>query len=107
MPATAVTSKSAKLTADGTAAGWVTIATGDGWLVGTLVSLRANGESVLKCKVIAKVAGTGELRLREIGQTAQYGFTNVSAYTTAKAASISRRVQVVAVNTPFVERERV
>lgn len=105
MPSTFASDKFAVLTANGTVDGLATIASNEGWLPGCVVWLAATGETSLEMTIVEQV-GTTQIRLRAKDSKAKHGVTSISAYTTAKASSLSLEGQVVPVLAPYVPRER-
>ncbi len=102
MPSTYVSEKFETLDADGTTDGLADIGNNTGWIPGAKGWLAATGETSLNVMVIEQVAGD-TVRLREIGATAQ-GPTDISAYTTAKSASLALEGQIVPVLAPYEPR---
>ncbi len=100
-----VSEKYAALTANATAGGEATIASNVGWLPGCSVWLSATGETSLECTIIEQVGST-KVKLRRKDSKAKHGFSDLSAYTTAKGSALALEGQVVAVRGPFEPFER-
>lgn len=105
MPSTLTSQKRAVLTANGTADGIAQIADNTGWLPGATVWVSANGETSLECTIVETI-GTTKVRLRAKTSLAKFGFSSISAYTTAKSAALDMDSQVVTVLAPFEPLER-
>lgn len=104
MPSTYMPEKFAVLAADGTADGLANVTANSGWLPGATGWLAADTQTSLHVAVIEAV-GADRVRLRLLGAPAT-GFVNISAYTTARNASLSLEGQTVPVDAPFSPRPR-
>jgi len=105
MPSTYVTEKHAALTADGTAAGLVTIASNEDWLPGVTAWLSSTTETSIEV-VVAEQVGTTQLKLRAKTNKAQHGVSDVSAFTLADDAALSHEGQIVPVMATFVAAKK-
>lgn len=106
MPATQVSKKFAMLTANGTAAGLITIASNTGWLPGAIAWIVSGTAGPDEVRIVEQVGST-QLRLRKTDSKGQAhgAFNNMTAYLTADNAKISMDQQVVAVQQNFTPRE--
>ncbi len=85
--------KSAALSADGNANGYVTVASSAGFFVGTRVWLSSATQTSIECFVTELVTG-GVIGLRDVASSG-YGRTDVSAFLVADAAKLDAPSQFI------------
>lgn len=95
----------AALTADGEAAGYITVADNEGFYPGAVAWIRDNNSDPLEC-IITELVGTTKIGLRNKRTGSYGGRTDMSGYTIAQNATISMEGQVVAVDEPFTPKWR-
>lgn len=89
--------KSAAFTANGTSGGVVTVASTAGFYPNARAYLSGTDLSGMEVEIV-KILDGFTMAVRQVSNVPNYGFTDVSAYTTAKSATIVQPPQTVITN---------